>query len=85
MTLEWISDCCFCVFHVKDDFSAIEKIIEKCKLHNEICDDDILLKTVQSFNNSYNDKLSTTSTKEEVLASMKEKYDKKMTTKNDIC
>ena len=83
MTLFWSPDTCFCAFYLKDDFSAIQKIIQRCKLHKDTAE-NILLRTVQSFNNSYNNKLSKP-TKEEVLASMKEKYDKKMTTKNDIC
>jgi len=80
MTLFWIPDTCFCAFYVKDDFSSIEKIIQRCELHKDTAE-SILLKTVQGFNKYWNDRAPTTPTKEQIDILVKEKFDEKMKTK----
>lgn len=79
MTLFWGSDTCFCSFFVSNDFSTIEKIIQRCELHKDTVE-SILLKSVQELNKFYNNKLSNP-TKEQIEDSIKEKFDEKMKTR----
>jgi len=81
MTLFWGSDSCFCSFLVSNDFSTIEKIMQRCELHKDTVE-SILLKTVQELNKFYNNKL-TKPTKEQIQDSIKEKFDHKMGTKRN--